>query len=322
MNNEEKFKHKLKDLLDEQDFPYSPANWDKASAVLDKEDKRKRRFLFWLFTGLGVGLSLFGILFYMNNSKAATANTIKKNTDSTLAVADKHPNQMMPPANSSKDEPEKTNPDPQTPPSKTKASNAGVAPVQQPMLNATPQPITKNTKPETVTAHNSGLATAPTIMQANAQPSNTKKIKNNPPKTFNENNATIVATKTNNETTKSTPKPDTLLQTKTGVPASPEAPIATGLPGSTPSVSSNNQASVATSEPENSPTQIVVEEKEPTPSPKNNATLISELPLPQTIPANHFFYVEAGAYYNTGWTINSDKEAAAVNPMAGITYFT
>jgi hypothetical protein len=46
MNNEEKFKKELSDLLGQQDFPFDSVNWSKASHLIDKDRRKNRRVPF------------------------------------------------------------------------------------------------------------------------------------------------------------------------------------------------------------------------------------------------------------------------------------
>ena len=53
MSKEEKFKKKLQQLLDEQQFAFAESDWEAAKKVLD-DKRRKRRFLPLWFTLTGL----------------------------------------------------------------------------------------------------------------------------------------------------------------------------------------------------------------------------------------------------------------------------
>ena len=70
MSNEEKFKNKIKGLLEEQSFPYDSDNWEIASTELDNTDKRKRRFIIWFLCGLG----LLATVYFLEPTKILQSN--------------------------------------------------------------------------------------------------------------------------------------------------------------------------------------------------------------------------------------------------------
>lgn len=79
MSNEEKFKDTVKNLLDEQHFVYDPSNWEIASKNLDNDDKKKRRFLYFLLVGMGLGLLITSrLLFFTEAGKNSTTQTEKE----------------------------------------------------------------------------------------------------------------------------------------------------------------------------------------------------------------------------------------------------
>src|SRR5262245_56141483 len=68
MSNEEKFRNKVSELLNEPYFPYDAENWEVASQYLDEQDKKKRRRFFWIFfSGLGL-VTLFTAHFFMSQA--------------------------------------------------------------------------------------------------------------------------------------------------------------------------------------------------------------------------------------------------------------
>jgi hypothetical protein len=87
MNNEEKFKKSIKDLLDERQFSYDADNWDQASLQMDKKEKRNRLFLFFLFCFIGLGIGVIRYLFLDKNiDKAQFEQTVSKKSSGSSDV--------------------------------------------------------------------------------------------------------------------------------------------------------------------------------------------------------------------------------------------
>lgn len=99
MNSEKDFKDALKDKLNEKQFQFDEAAWEKASQMLDatREEKKKRPFPYFLAAGILLILSLIG--FYIlkptkganeiSSANIASENTEIKNNETAIAEVKK-----------------------------------------------------------------------------------------------------------------------------------------------------------------------------------------------------------------------------------------
>ena len=86
MNEQEKFDDLLRSKLEGRDFPFDETNWDKAEALIERTEKRKRFALIGAIFMAGISVGIVLMLPFINNNKTPnTLNNIsfKQNTINT-----------------------------------------------------------------------------------------------------------------------------------------------------------------------------------------------------------------------------------------------
>lgn len=86
MNEQEKFDDLLRSKLSERDFPFDETNWDKAEAMIERSEKRKRfGFMTFIFSsGILVGLGIMYLFLYNNTSSTKqTTQLLQQNNVAT-----------------------------------------------------------------------------------------------------------------------------------------------------------------------------------------------------------------------------------------------
>ena len=84
MNSKDNLQRALKKAFEDHKEPLHEAQWDRLSAVLDKEKPNKKRFLPWFFISFGALLLAVAIGFYMGQNSPTTA--MQQNAINTAAA--------------------------------------------------------------------------------------------------------------------------------------------------------------------------------------------------------------------------------------------
>ena len=330
MNSEDKFKNKLKDLLDEQSYSYDAENWEKASAFLDKEEKKKR-FLFFLFSGLGIALIVIGYLWYTNSFDLPNTNLVNhavkqpaatnsKNAQQNASIISSPPAELIKPAK----QPETTKDEkPATTTNSVIQSKPGDEKVPLQLTKSQqvnqPEKTIKNELPLiTANSYPAAISNAVGNLITEEKPNLTSKTT-----TVNSDEKNnYVTEKSTNSTSKSETTNQITLPTNTvDVPVNvsqtaekeepvvnPTAPLAI----TNATVNSSLQASV---EPGNSVITPTTSMQLPDSLPK-----AIHQPTLNTPAKFDYFYAEAGTYFNFGWKYQNVTEGTGFNPYAGVSY--
>jgi len=92
MNSKDNLQRALKKAFEDHKEPLHEAQWDRLSAELDQDKRKKRRFLPWFFFTFGALLLAVAIGFYMGQKTPTTALQVNKNntlaTQSQVAIED------------------------------------------------------------------------------------------------------------------------------------------------------------------------------------------------------------------------------------------
>src|ERR1700677_3891898 len=87
MSEQEKFDDLLRSKLEERDFPFDETNWDKAEAVIERSEKRRRfgSIAFVFSAGIMIGA---GLMYFFNpNSSSPAPLAIQQTTQNNSAIA-------------------------------------------------------------------------------------------------------------------------------------------------------------------------------------------------------------------------------------------
>jgi hypothetical protein len=325
MNSEDKFKRSVKELLDAESFRYDAQNWEKARAILDRKDRRKRFIFFILLAGLGTGILLTGILHFRDEPAFTTQ---KRERASRHQAADVQTNER-PASPGGSAAPASANvpasleiesripgePDQAVTPSPVVISTEPAAPV-----SVAPRAVKFSKEPEQ--PRNAVVAT-PTSVTFESRP---EPQKNEPvtettakkdPITIGVTNQNIKDKKETNDNTPTSVTDPTI--TKTAPPdtaAKIIAPVAAEILTLTPIVPAG------TLKPQTDTAAVVptptIAAETPTVSPDTAQTAAAS--GTQVIPAMNFIFIEGGFFGNGGWNSGDGSEAQGVNPYAGVSY--
>jgi len=87
MNEQEKFDDLLRSKLEERDFPFDETNWDKAEAVIERSEKRRRFGFITLVFSAGIMIGA-GLMYFFNpNSSSPAPLAIQQTTQNNSAIA-------------------------------------------------------------------------------------------------------------------------------------------------------------------------------------------------------------------------------------------
>lgn len=319
MNNEEKFKNKLHELLEEQYFTYDSRNWEKASKHLDEEETKKRRGLFIILSGLGLILGFLGYLWFSSNKdlRVTGAREITQNTrpwkSTRPTVTDKEVGTNLPSS--------KVN----------KASNSDADRPLKQIDHSTTYPTDKNTgvSPRKKDSVLQEYTTTSSDIKNDA-------VENSP---ANKEPQVVPANKTDQTITPDKGGSPPIVNAQDLIGSVPailvnEQEPATKKPqedNSSPLVAGDNKTSTEENKKEERfMTPVTVEKKDsipansPAPTLKPDTTrhpIAQAQPTLPALPLANYCYIEAGAFYNFGWKNAGKKEGNAINPYLGVSYF-
>lgn len=330
MNNEEKFKESLKNLLDEKTFSYDADNWEKASEMLDEDDKRRRGFFWLLYTGIGLSILVLTLLYFNYTStqpeKDSKSLSFKKETVNLSSNAEKKADQvkaqLVEPINKVKPKETITSNKPQAPVTPADkqvpappASNAPSGNQALPTKN-NPHKVSVNT-PALPQSNNSTLNTDPRPVNTNLTPglavenltkaneqNQTPKPADADPQSAGEPNPTVAQLQERirlNATTTSGDSVANLIPKKL-------------IPNAEAPLSANSNKATQSTLPDSASIQAISATKKDSMA-KTNPTE----GLPKIIKSNYFF-AEAGTCFNSGWNYQGKREGMGFNPYAGLSY--
>jgi hypothetical protein len=338
MNSEDKFKNKLTNLLDEQSYSYDAENWEKASAFLDK-DERKRRFLFFLFTGLGIALIVLGYFWYTSTSILPTFNMATSGSKQSTAT---NSNTTQPDA-SIVNQPttEVLKPIKQPENSKAQKPTTTDSPVKQTEPSVDKAPL-KITKPQQTNLTEKTSKTALHHITANstpiAVPNAVRKLipEKNPnltskTTTTNNDEKNNYVTEKNTDTTseKETANTAATQNNSLNTPVNISQKVEKEEAAVNTTANLTNTPTGVNSAPQESvePVVLAITPTVPTQLPESLPKAITQPTL--THPAKFdYFYAEVGTYFNFGWKYQNVTEVPdfnvtegqGFNPIAGVSY--
>lgn len=322
MNNEEKFKNSVRDLLDEQYYPYDPDNWEQASNYLDAEDKRKRRGLFFLLAGLGLSIALTVYLLLPSGSEGTQKDLTENQEEKTEAVREEAPGNTYKTQEAPAASPEMHRPmagkmpqsDPASP-EPTAETPAVVSPGSLPGKQPEQTNVSAEIKAKLVTPRRIKSFTVVNSgnVSGNADKEIIRPVKEN--------------TKTYDHSGKANDQPgdDGRPSEDNARASSPESPAADqeqkeeqlGSPGftgsGTPDAKAAGADTVLSTKPNDTEKITLSAQSADTIRPAGQPTV-------QSLPPGNYCYVEAGAFVNLGWTYQGVREGTGFNPYLGVSY--
>lgn len=326
MNNEEKFKNSIRELFDEKQFSYDADNWEAASRELDKKENRKKRFLFFLFAILGLGIAVSGYFLVplkMADRTGAQLNT--KEVSRTTSLLNDHAGQQQ------KDMKETT----------TRNTVGKTVTENRPLINK-PSNLggAKNVVPQS-----SLLASAPgdkaeqvnakAVLFAEMRKMKQKNRKTELPVAMGTIRADMsrhlnAATSSQNREDSNENKSKEVVGANNGLPDGVAAPLLTDKDlqqkdsGQTPEAVAMVKTD-QTDEPAGKSVTLIKDTSSKT-NPEPLAPVATEgavlQPTVQNAPKTNFLFAEAGAYFNFGWQYKGSAEATGINPYVGLSYLT
>jgi len=323
MNNEEKFRNSLIGLLNEPHYAYDASNWDKASQHLDELDKkRKRRFLFVLFAGIGLGVFVSGYLLLapktsvteIQNTKGASESrpaTVEKQTEKNVFSEPSSTSTSLNPSKKKESKaPEKTGGPAKTPEPAQPASAIVSGPVKQitkisflkskiidPLKSSISLTVHAQKNEGGNSKNEDKIATDVTHPIDPKEQDETKTSGNNDLSI--QNGAPSISTKTSEPLTEANPVP----KPATSVTITPNEPV---MADTTIMIKTDS---------------VPVPAKTPSLALPDTSAKSAGQPSLQSTPKINFCYAEAGGYFNFGWRNKDRREGVSINPYLGLSYF-
>lgn len=329
MSNEEKFKDSVKNLLDEQYFAYDPSNWEVASQNLDNDEKKKRRFLYFLFAGVGLVLLITGRLLF--SAEAGKNDTVQTETKTLVLPLNKNelPTQKADQYNQKDQRSGEKRNENESPESSLKAvklpnhskiqmsDNAGLS--DQKGL-ATLKKKTSETAPEMVSVPLAG----------NVHIDFVKTKKNKQTENKPEEKTTMSVIKTDDAGKLSETKADSSTGDKTKFHSSPLPVVSTKTleqRQEKPVSKTDFTSEVNNSEDKNAvavtPTKdTLIKDLSGVKLPDSVSVAAVQATLQNVAKINGHCYVELGGYFNLGWKYQGTREGMGINPYLGMSYLT
>lgn len=298
--HEDNLKKQLDDLLSSREFPFEQPAWEKMEGLLD-EKKRKRRILYFFWTGLGAGLVSVTAWFLFNSQDASSSSQIVTKLPQRATADQQDLLNTRPEIQTDKSISEQHTPIPDSKP-RTKIEKPEIKSLNKPSPELPADP-----------------ASAPFINKDTKQVNWTETDKDESVKT---------ATPPTNSTVKPVPS-ETVVHTT--VPeqstSSAENIAAVATPLTLAEDPHKNLEAPVLKE-------VVAEEKTPS-VPKDTLTTIQPLPLanaPDTVlsvkaakPDTDYVHrkqvdlrLEAGGSWLSGWMDEGRRDGAGINPLTGI----
>lgn len=336
MNNEEKFKKLVKDMLAEPVFSYDAANWQRANQKLEADSKGKIRFNNLLFTGLGFGLATLGHLLLSSVNK--TPHPLKVEKVEQIVMKEQHltKNKTEEAQKTEATENNVSNKNPENGKRKDQV-------VSGPESQATFPTMASNVPVSPSNLHSQSPVVKTTQVQSDSEGKRNQKDQSN----FQASGFTLTSKQPkSSETTVAETTQDTRRtqnnQQQESLPINIIAGVHESLKsnvGTIANISNQEQknvqpehgATVKSEEPYTQnlieTTRIAAQQAFPKPTtilapPDTLASSVAQLTLQPKIKTTSFCFVEAGAYYNLGWKYKGATEGIGTNPYLGVSYLT
>jgi|JI7StandDraft_1071085.scaffolds.fasta_scaffold72442_2 hypothetical protein len=323
----------LKDLFQEKNledaFPAEESNWLSLSAEIEAGKKKKRRYIFYLNTLLFGGLGLvLGSIYLLNASASNTPAPTLANAPVKTQHSSEEMDLVIQSANTNLKHKTNTTLNP-TSPSSFHTHETSIIPTSNistpPVLIKQPHSIPLTTKKTTVSTSNT---TRPNMLHADV--ASTKTFKKSTPPSNKQNRVPEI------EVPNDVPQTNTDKDSKSTLET--EIPLANkDLPSTSDKIpSADTTQNLASDIPPLAP------QTETTPSAKNDSNLVVATPPKQDSASNakpdtaaknvaillepskgnplRGWYLEGGITYLRGWQTQKGREAAGINPLAGIQY--
>jgi hypothetical protein len=287
MNSEEKFRQSVNKLFEDADFSYDAGNWEKAKAVLDAKDRRRRAVVFiTLLIGAGV------IVLYM-------LTPLEKTTAASLAkspVGDRE--------------------------SRTSSHGVNMAPakVPEPTVDAAAQkPAIRKPVASSAEGREIRVEKRATDYEVVRPPQPAENAATSVPGNEIHGESTTVKDPVSGRGVSAQIPTVALAAGEEVVKTSAHTSIPAGEPAATASVAVDEKPDTlvtyhARMIPDSAISQVSAMSSVPDTVAATNGT---ETPR---VSSNHVF-IELGGFFNAGWTISGTREGAGINPVAGIGYF-